>query len=102
MRSTATITVSTLHPAPRRRSLPSRLPGVQHIGEGKDFGPMIAKALVCEGFNDENAPELEPGHPGHFTTGFGHQAILAVAGQVIDAVKTGKLEHVFLIVSGRG
>jgi hypothetical protein len=35
---------------------------------------VIAKALECEGFNPENEPELEPGHPGHFTTGFGHQA----------------------------
>ncbi|KAI8467520.1 MAG: hybrid-cluster protein [Monoraphidium minutum] len=73
------------------------LTGVAHIGEDKDFGPLIAKALASEGFNDDNAPELDEGHPGHFTTGFGHQAILGVAGAVIDAVKTGKLEHVFLI-----
>lgn len=57
-----------------RNPLTTPPPGVQHIGESKDFGPLIAKALECEGFNDDNAPELEPGHPGHFTTGFGHQA----------------------------
>lgn len=47
-----------------------------HIGDGaaKDYGPLIQSALECEGFNDENVPELEPGHPGHFTVGFGHQA----------------------------
>ncbi|GBF96263.1 hydroxylamine reductase [Raphidocelis subcapitata] len=71
------------------------LGGVKHIGDGKDYGPLIAKALECEGFNAENMPEVEGA--AHFTTGFGHQAILAVADQVIDAIKTGKLEHIFLI-----
>lgn len=73
------------------------LSDVAHVGDGKDFGPLIRKALECEGFNADNEPELDEGHIGHYTVGFGHQTILSVADQVIDAVKTGKLEHVFLI-----
>lgn len=81
------------------------LTGVRHIpgdhaaGEKKDFSEVIAAARACEGFNDDNAPEVEAGAPDHFTVGFGHQAILGAAGAVIDAVKAGKLEHIFLIVS---
>ncbi len=44
-----------------------------HIGEDKDFSGLVAKALDCEGFNDGNGPELEEGHVGHYTVGFGHQ-----------------------------
>jgi len=46
---------------------------VAHVGDGKDFGPLIRKALECEGFNAENEPELDEGHIGHYTVGFGHQ-----------------------------
>jgi hydroxylamine reductase (hybrid-cluster protein) len=49
------------------------LSGVKHVGEDKDFGSLIQAALEAEGFNDDTMPELEPGHPGHYTVGFGHQ-----------------------------
>lgn len=145
------------------------LTGVAHVadappGGAKDYSSVIASALAEGGFDAGNIPELEPGHPGEYTVGFGYkvgrfdarcsvleraflmlggcqlldrrpaarararpataaprplptpplpptcaarprrplrrrrQAILGVAGAVVDAAKSGKLEHVFLIV----
>jgi hydroxylamine reductase len=39
----------------------------------------------------------EEGRLGTVTVGFGHDVVLSVAGQVVDAVKSGKLEHIFVI-----
>ncbi len=64
-------------------------PGVTHIGD-QDFTPAIEKALECEGFT-EDSPEQ------YRTVGFGHNAVLGVADQVIDAVKGGQIKHFFLI-----
>ena len=59
------------------------LTGVAHVGGAdaakKDFSAVIAKARECEGFNEDNGPDLE-GAPAHYTVGFGHQAVLGVAG----------------------
>jgi hydroxylamine reductase len=62
---------------------------VQHI-VGTDFAPVIAAALDADGF-------AEDGPADSITTGFGHNAVLGVAGTVIDAVKSGALRHFFLI-----
>lgn len=43
------------------------------------------------------AERAEEGKLGVVTVGFGHDVVLSVAGQVVDAVKTGKLEHIFVI-----
>jgi hypothetical protein len=93
-------------------SLQTGLAGVRHIGTDKDFSPVIQRALEMEGFNEDNMPDAEEvaeeraeeGRLSEVTVGFGHHAVLSVAGQVIDAVKTGKLEHIFLIggYEGRG
>jgi len=64
-------------------------PGVRHIS-GTDFAPVIAAALEAPGF-DEDGPADS------ITTGFGHDAVLGVAGTVIDAVKSGALRRFFLI-----
>jgi hydroxylamine reductase len=64
-------------------------PGVTHISDG-NFEPVIAAALEAEGFPGD-APEKR------ITVGFGHDAVLAVAGNVIDAVKRGDIRHFFLI-----
>lgn len=65
-------------------------PGVRHIGSGKDFSPVIEAALKASGFR-EDAPE-------HLiTVGFGREAVMSVAGTVIDMVKTGKIRHFFLV-----
>lgn len=65
-------------------------PGVQHIGDDKDFSPVIEKALKMAGFGGDIAGD-------NILTGFGHKAVLGVAGQVIEAVKGGDLRHIFLI-----
>lgn len=39
----------------------------------------------------------EPAEPKFVLTGFARNAVLGVAGQVVDAVKQGHLKHIFLI-----
>jgi hydroxylamine reductase len=64
-------------------------PGVTHI-EDKDFTPAIEAALAAPGFT-EDAPEKT------ITIGFGRNAVMSVAGTVIDAVKSGAIKHFFLV-----
>jgi len=68
---------------------PVAWPGVQHA-TGTDFAPVIAAALAAPGFAEDGPDES-------ITTGFGHNAVLGVAGTVIDAVKAGALRRFFLI-----
>lgn len=71
-------------------------PGMVHIGEDKDFSSVIQKALELGGY--EKDTELTGINGGHtVTTGFGHGTVLSVAGDVIDAVKQGKIRHFFLV-----
>jgi len=64
-------------------------PGVTHV-PGPDFSPVIEAALEAEGF-PANGPEKS------ITVGFGREAVMSVAGPVIDAVKSGAIKHFFLI-----
>ena len=68
---------------------PTAWPGVQHI-TGHDFTPAIEAALAAPGFAADE-PEK------YIMTGFAHEAVMSVAGKVIDAVKAGKIRHFFLI-----
>ncbi len=63
--------------------------GVTHI-EGRDFSPVIAKAIELGGYENDI-----PG--GTLTTGFGHGAVMNVAGKIIEAVKSGAIRHFFLV-----
>lgn len=65
-------------------------PGVEHIGEEKDFSAVIEAALEADGFAETEEEKT-------ILVGFGHNAVLNVAPQVIDAVKSGALKHFFLI-----
>ncbi len=65
-------------------------PGVAHLSERRDFSALIAKAVELKGFAADEAGKT-------IMVGFGHQAVLAAAGQVVAAVKAGKLRHFFLI-----
>ncbi len=79
-------------PAYRQRiftSGPVGWPGVRHI-ENHDYSTLIAAARALPGFKDEPAAQ-------HITTGFGRDAVLGVADQVIDAVKAGAIKHFFLV-----
>ena len=71
-------------------------PGAAHIGDDKDFTPVIEKALELGGFAEDRQFEgLNGGAT--MTTGFGRDAVLGVAGAVIDAVKAGDIRHFFLV-----
>ena len=64
-------------------------PNVKHI-VGNDFMPAIDRALALPGFT-EDAPGKE------VFAGFARNAVLGVADKVIDAVKSGKIRHFFLV-----
>lgn len=71
-------------------------PNVTHIGEDKDFTPVIEKALALGGYSkDKENTGINGGH--YVMTGFGHGTVLGVADQVIDAVKNGDIRHFFLV-----
>jgi len=71
-------------------------PGMVHIGEDKDFGPVIQKALSLGGYAKKH--EMSGINGGHtLTTGFGHGTVLSVADKVVDAVNAGAISHFFLV-----
>ena len=71
-------------------------PGMPHIGENRDFTPVIQKALELGGFSEDRAFTGINGG-GSVTTGFGHGTVLRVADQVMEAVKSGDIRHFFLV-----
>lgn len=68
-------------------------PGVTHVG--KDFTPVIEKALAMPGFTKDE-------DKGSVLTGFGRNAVLGVADKVIAAVKDGAIRHFFLVAGCDG
>ena len=67
-----------------------------HIGDEKDFTPVISKALELGGYQE---PRRMTGINGGetLTTGFAKDTVLSVADKVIDAVKAGAIKHFFLV-----
>lgn len=71
-------------------------PDVQHIGAEKDFTPVIQKALELGGYpEDQVMTGINGGR--QVTTGFGHNFVLDHAGEIVQAVKDGKISHFFLV-----
>ena len=71
-------------------------PELVHIGEDKDFTPVIEKALELGGYpQDREFTGINGGST--VMTGFGHGTVLSVADKVIEAVKAGKIKHFFLV-----
>ncbi|HLF96921.1 MAG TPA: hydroxylamine reductase [Methylococcaceae bacterium] len=64
-------------------------PGVRHIAD-RNFAPLLQAAQALPGFKEDGAEKA-------ITIGFGRDAVLGVADQVIDAVKSGAIRHFFLI-----
>jgi hydroxylamine reductase len=64
-------------------------PGVAHIAN-RDFTLVIEAALAAEGFQEDGPDKT-------ILVGFGHNAVMSVAGTVIEAVKKGAIRHFFLI-----
>ena len=71
-------------------------PEMVHIGEDKDFTPVIKKALELGGYKEDTAFTGINGGT-KVMTGFGHGTVLGVADQVIAAVKSGDIRHFFLV-----
>ncbi len=70
-------------------------PEIKHIGD-RDFTPVIERALELGGYDtDMKFTGINGGD--HVTTGFSHSAVLSVADKVVDAVKSGKIKHFFLV-----
>ena len=71
-------------------------PEISHIGEDKDFTPVIEKALALGGYEqDMEFTGINGGHT--VMTGFSHGTVLSVADTVINAVKSGAIRHFFLV-----
>jgi hydroxylamine reductase len=71
-------------------------PDIPHIGEDKDFTPVIEKALELGGYPEEKSfTGMNGGET--VTTGFGHGFVLGAADKVVEAVKSGALRHIFLV-----
>ncbi len=76
---------------------PAGYPGVKHIARSadgtKDFSKVIEHAKTCP-------PPQEPGTNGRdLITGCGHDAVLALAGTVVEAVKKGDIKR-FIVMAG--
>lgn len=66
-----------------------------HIGEDKDFRPLIEKALELGGYKeDKRMSGINGGST--LTVGFAHKTVLSVADKIIELVKSGKIKHIFL------
>lgn len=68
---------------------PVEWPGVTHI-DGPDFSPVIEKASEMPGFSEDRDGKC-------VTVGFARNAVLSVAGKIVDAVKKGHIRHFFLV-----
>jgi hydroxylamine reductase len=65
-------------------------PDTVHIGDDKDFTPVIEKALALPGFTADS-------DKGSVLVGFARNTVLGVADKVIDAVKSKAIRHFFLV-----
>lgn len=70
-------------------------PEVIHIGNDKNFDPVIKKALDLTGF-------LEDSDKGTVMVGFAHHAVLNIADKIIELIKKGKIKHFFLVAGCDG
>lgn len=69
-------------------------PGTPHITD-LNFSPVIQKALAMSGFaGDQNGKSV--------TVGFARNAVMGVAGAVIEAVKNKNIRHFFLVAGCDG
>ena len=76
-------------------------PEIVHIGENKDFTPIIEKALELGGYSEDTS---FTGINGGKTvmTGFGRNTVLENAGAIVEAVKNGAIKHFFLVAGCDG
>ncbi|WES36592.1 hydroxylamine reductase [Ruminiclostridium papyrosolvens DSM 2782] len=71
-------------------------PEMVHIGDEKNFTPVINKALELGGYKEDTRfTGINGGDT--LTTGFARGTVLSVVDKVIDAVKAGAIKHFFLV-----
>ncbi|MDR0373869.1 MAG: hydroxylamine reductase [Nitrososphaerota archaeon] len=70
---------------------PVGYPGIPHV-RGKNFSPVIEKAVELSGFQEDVEGQT-------VMVGFGRNAVLSVAGKVIESVKSGHIKR-FILVGG--
>lgn len=71
-------------------------PELVHIGDDKDFTPVIKKAIECGGYSEDK--EMTGMNGGHtVVTGYARNAVLENAEKITELVKSGKIKHFFLI-----
>ena len=76
-------------------------PGVTHIGEDKDFTPVIEKALELGGYaEDTQFTGINGGET--VMTGFAHGTVLGIADKIVEAVKQGEISRFFLVAGCDG
>jgi len=63
--------------------------GVKHISD-RNFQPLIDAALSAPGFPEDTEKRT-------ITIGFAHDAVMSVAGKLVESVKAGQIRHFFLI-----
>ena len=70
---------------------------IKHIDmtNEQDIEEVIQKAIECPGFDDKTIAKWKDTKP--HLCGFGHAAILSKADVVINAIKNGDLQHIFVI-----
>lgn len=67
----------------------TRVEGVKHLPDRKDYSAIIEHA--------KDIGDLPERKMGTLMTGFHHKAVLGLADKIVDAVKSGKIKHFFLI-----
>ena len=75
---------------------PVFFPGVPHIGEGKDFGPVLDRARRLGGYTEDRMLRGINGGTA-MTTGFGWGTVLSVLPRLVEAIRGGAVRHLFLV-----
>lgn len=71
-------------------------PECVHIGDNKDFSPIIKKSLELGGYDeDKKMTGINGGET--LTVGFGHNTILSLAEKLTNEIKSGAIKHIFLV-----
>lgn len=71
-------------------------PQMVHIGEDKDFSPLIEKSIELGGYKEkQHFTGINGGNI--LTVGFGHDTVLKNAQNILDSVKSGDIKHIFLV-----
>eukprot|EP01083_Nonionella_stella_P070583 188945_1 len=71
--------------------------GVTHVNtdDEKELDKILQTAMESAGFDDKSIAQWKEAKP--HTTGYGHATVLSHADTILDAIKSGDLQHIFVI-----